>query len=62
MYFDRLLYVLNQAFINLMNFMTPLFNWLTFEVDLIVAQFSIFEIIFGAGFTAWLLYKSLPAT
>lgn len=62
MYFERLLTILNNAFLNLMGYMTPLFNWLTFEVDLVVARFTIFEIIFGAGFTAWIIYKSIPTT
>lgn len=60
--FQDLLYLLIDIFNALMTFGSYIFGFLTFELGFGDYTLSIGTILFGAGFTAWIIYISLPVT
>ena len=62
MAFKSLIELLQNIFYTLLDFLRPLLDFLSYEIGFGDLKFSILTVLFSTGFTAWLIYKALPAT
>lgn len=61
-FFNDILNLLIDLFNALMTFGTYIFDFLSFEIGFADLKISVGAILFGGGFTAWIIYKALPST